>query len=202
MKKEDVEKKELLQKTTNNQVKLLVLEGEAKEFDNYMKREKMKNTENIEEKNNKKYEENQDFFKNQQEPSTVDSNLENKTSFITSKLLKLEKFKENLKGKVKDYSEETKHKQVFFDSLESEIQQFSLMIVELKEENRQLRRELELLIEKETKENEKKSLEKENQNLEDKIEKLKNKKTNSQEQAPEKINKVTYDKNQQMTNEI
>lgn len=202
MKKEDVEKKELLQKTTNNQVKLLVLEAEAKEFDNYMKREKMKNTENIEEKNNKKYEENQDFFKNQQEPSTVDSNLENKTSFITSKLLKLEKFKENLKGKVKDYSEETKDKQVFFDSLESEIQQFSLMIVELKEENRQLRRELELLIEKETKENEKKSLEKENQNLEDKIEKLKNKKTNSQEQAPEKINKVTYDKNQQMTNEM
>ena len=84
-------------------------------------------------------------------------------------------------------------KSELFKNLEKEIHQFSAMVEALKNENRELRRELELLIQKDEKENEKKSLEKENTSLKDKIEKIKDKKS---EKTPEKINKVSYDKTQ------
>ena len=81
-----------------------------------------------------------------------------------------------------------------FSNAESKILE---ILEQLKEENRLLKRELELLIEKEKKEQESKSLEKENQSLKSKIEKTKNKENissdaSSEDKKPLKANKVTY----------
>ena len=88
-------------------------------------------------------------------------------------------------------------KSELFKNLEKEIHQFSAMVEALKNENRELRRELELLIQKDEKEKEQKSLEKDNASLKEKIEKMRDKKPEKvQEKTPEKINKVSYDKTQ------
>ena len=56
---------------------------------------------------------------------------------------------------------------------------------------------MELLIQKDEKEKEQKSLEKDNASLKEKIEKMRDKKPEKvQEKTPEKINKISYEKTQ------
>ena len=188
--KDNRDKKELLQKTVKNQVRLTVINNQAQKYIDFLKLIKNKDKEEKTE-----FKLNPDFLK--QVNDVKNNTLEEKTEFTSKKIDNLKEESKNIGEKIKDYSEnKILDKSELFKNLEKEIHQFSAMVEALKNENRELRRELELLIQKDEKEKEQKSLEKENKNLQEKIENMKNKKTTSKEQTPEKINKVSYDKTQ------
>lgn len=101
-----------------------------------------------------------------------------------------------------DFQNNKVTKDELFKNLEQEIAHFEVMIEQLKQENRLLKQELELIIEKEQKSAQKNSLEKENSTLKEKIESIKNKdKTpfdeDIKEKKPLKVNKITYGHNQE-----
>ena len=189
--KENRDKKELLQKTVKNQVRLTVINNQAQKYIDFLKLIKNKDKEEKTE-----FKLNPDFLK--QVNDVKNNTLEEKTEFTSKKIDNLKEESKNIGEKIKDYSEnKILDKSELFKNLEKEIHQFSAMVEALKNENRELRRELELLIQKDEKEKEQKSLEKDNASLKEKIEKMRDKKPEKvQEKTPEKINKVSYDKTQ------
>jgi hypothetical protein len=189
--KENRDKKELLQKTVKNQVRLTVINNQAQKYIDFLKLIKNKDKEEKTE-----FKLNPDFLK--QVNDVKNNTLEEKTEFTSKKIDNLKEESKNIGEKIKDYSEnKILDKSELFKNLEKEIHEFSSMVEALKNENRELRRELELLIQKDEKEKEQKSLEKDNASLKEKIEKMRDKKPEKvQEKTPEKINKVSYDKTQ------
>lgn len=189
--KDNRDKKELLQKTVKNQVRLTVINNQAQKYMDFLKLIKNKDKEEKTE-----FKLNPDFLK--QVNDVKNNTLEEKTEFTSKKIDNLKEESKNIGEKIKDYSEsKILDKSELFKNLEKEIHQFSAMVEALKNENRELRRELELLIQKDEKEKEQKSLEKDNASLKEKIEKMRDKKPEKvQEKTPEKINKVSYDKTQ------
>ncbi len=184
--KDKISKKELLQKTTQNKIRLAVVEKQMQSYKEFI------NSKRKEKENELDFKINPKIFKDIYDK---DLSIDEKIDLTTTKVDELKEESKNIGEKIKDYSESKMvDKSELFRTLEKEIHQFSAMIEALKNENRELRRELELLIQKDEKEKEQKSLEKENKNLQEKIENMKNKKTTSKEQTPEKINKVSYDK--------
>ncbi len=190
--KEKISKKELLQKVISNKVRLTVIEKQLQKYKDFLKSIKNKN---IEEKIDIKL--NPDFLK--QVNDIKDKPLASKTEFTSKKIDNLKYESKNIETQINDYKTTDKiDKSELFKNLENEIHEFSSMIEVLKNENRELRRELELLIQKDEKEKEQKSLEKDNKNLQEKIDNLKNKRFEKvQEKTPEKINKVSYEKTQE-----
>ena len=189
--KDNRDKKELLQKTVKNQVRLTVINNQAQKYIDFLKLIKNKDKEEKTE-----FKLNPDFLK--QVNDVKNNTLEEKTEFTSKKIDNLKEESKNIGEKIKDYSEnKILDKSELFKNLEKEIHQFSAMVEALKNENRELRRELELLIQKDEKEKEQKSLEKDNASLKEKIEKMRDKKPEKvQEKTPEKINKVSYEKTQ------
>ena len=189
--KENRDKKELLQKTVKNQVRLTVINNQAQKYIDFLKLIKNKDKEEKTE-----FKLNPDFLK--QVNDVKNNTLEEKTEFTSKKIDNLKEESKNIGEKIKDYTESKMvSKSELFKNLEKEIHQFSAMVEALKNENRELKRELELLIQKDEKEKEQKSLEKDNASLKEKIEKIRDKKTeNVQEKTPEKINKISYEKTQ------
>ena len=189
--KDNRDKKELLQKTVKNQVRLTVINNQAQKYIDFLKLIKNKDKEEKTE-----FKLNPDFLK--QVNDVKNNTLEEKTEFTSKKIDNLKEESKNIGEKIKDYSEnKILDKSELFKNLEKEIHQFSAMVEALKNVNRELRRELELLIQKDEKEKEQKSLEKDNASLKEKIEKMRDKKPEKvQEKTPEKINKVSYDKTQ------
>ena len=187
--KENRDKKELLQKTVKNQVRLTVINNQAQKYIDFLKLIKNKDKEEKTE-----FKLNPDFLK--QVNDVKNNTLEEKTEFTSKKIDNLKEESKNIGEKIKDYSEnKILDKSELFKNLEKEIHQFSAMVEALKNENRELRRELELLIQKDEKEKEQKSLEKDNASLKEKIEKMRDKKPEKvQEKTPEKINKISYEK--------
>lgn len=186
--KENIPKKELLQKTTQNKIRLTVAEKQMQKYKEFLDSVRYKK------ENESDFKINPKIFKDIYDK---DLSIDEKIDLTTTKVDELKEESKNIGEKIKDYSESKMvDKSELFRTLEKEIHEFSSMIEFLKNENRELRRELELLIQKDEKEKEQKSLEKENKNLQEKIENLKNKKTTSKEQAPEKINKISYEKTQ------
>lgn len=184
--KDKISKKELLQKTTQNKIRLAVVEKQIQSYKEFI------NSKRKEEENELDFKINPKIFKDIYDK---DLSIDEKIDLTTTKVDELKEESKNIGEKIKDYSESKMvDKSELFRTLEKEIHQFSAIVEALKNENRELRRELELLIQKDEKEKEQKSLEKENKNLQEKIENMKNKKTTSKEQTPEKINKVSYDK--------
>ncbi|WP_157278549.1 toprim domain-containing protein [Aliarcobacter butzleri] len=189
--KENRDKKELLQKTVKNQVRLTVINNQAQKYMDFLKLIKNKDKEEKIE-----FKLNPDFLK--QVNDVKNNTLEEKTEFTSKKIDNLKEESKNIGEKIKDYSEnKILDKSELFKNLEKEIHQFSAMVEALKNENRELKRELELLIQKDEKEKEQKSLEKDNASLKEKIEKMRDKKPEKvQEKTPEKINKISYEKTQ------
>ena len=189
--KDNRDKKELLQKTVKNQVRLTVINNQAQKYIDFLKLIKNKDKEEKTE-----FKLNPDFLK--QVNDVKNNTLEEKTEFTSKKIDNLKEESKNIGEKIKDYSEnKILDKSELFKNLEKEIHQFSAMVEALKNENRELRRELELLIQKDEKEKEQKSLEKDNASLKEKIEKMRDKKPEKvQEKTPEKINKISYEKTQ------
>ena len=189
--KDNRDKKELLQKTVKNQVRLTVINNQAQKYIDFLKLIKNKDKEEKIE-----FKLNPDFLK--QVNDVKNNTLEEKTEFTSKKIDNLKEESKNIGEKIKDYSEnKILDKSELFKNLEKEIHQFSAMVEALKNENRELRRELELLIQKDEKEKEQKSLEKDNASLKEKIEKMRDKKPEKvQEKTPEKINKISYEKTQ------
>ena len=187
--KDNRDKKELLQKTVKNQVRLTVINNQAQKYIDFLKLIKNKDKEEKTE-----FKLNPDFLK--QVNDVKNNTLEEKTEFTSKKIDNLKEESKNIGEKIKDYSESKMvDKSELFRTLEKEIHQFSAMVEALKNENRELRRELELLIQKDEKEKEQKSLEKDNASLKEKIEKMRDKKPEKvQEKTPEKINKISYEK--------
>ena len=187
--KENRDKKELLQKTVKNQVRLTVINNQAQKYIDFLKLIKNKDKEEKTE-----FKLNPDFLK--QVNDVKNNTLEEKTEFTSKKIDNLKEESKNIGEKIKDYSEnKILDKSELFKNLEKEIHQFSAMVEALKNENMELRRELELLIQKDEKEKEQKSLEKDNASLKEKIEKMRDKKPEKvQEKTPEKINKISYEK--------
>ncbi|WP_418186533.1 toprim domain-containing protein [Aliarcobacter lanthieri] len=189
--KDNRDKKELLQKTVKNQVRLTVINNQAQKYMDFLKLIKNKDKEEKTE-----FKLNPDFLK--QVNDVKNNTLEEKTEFTSKKIDNLKEESKNIGEKIKDYSEsKILDKSELFKNLEKEIHQFSAMVEALKNENRELKRELELLIQKDEKEKEQKSLEKDNASLKEKIEKMRDKKHEKiQEKTPEKINKISYEKTQ------
>ena len=189
--KKNRDKKELLQKTVKNQVRLTVINNQAQKYIDFLKLIKNKDKEEKTE-----FKLNPDFLK--QVNDVKNNTLEEKTEFTSKKIDNLKEESKNIGEKIKDYSEsKILDKSELFKNLEKEIHQFSAMVEALKNENRELKRELELLIQKDEKEKEQKSLEKDNASLKEKIEKMRDKKPEKvQEKTPEKINKISYEKTQ------
>jgi DNA primase len=184
-------------KTNRNQLKLTILEkkfDKYKEFLSYIKTKK--NTQKVEQSDVKL---NSDFVKNlEKEKEEIQAKTsEEKPVFISKKIEKLNEESSHIEEKINNFQSNSISKDELFRNLEKQIAEFEAMIEQLKEENRLLKRELELLIEKEKKEQESKSLEKENQSLKSKIEKTQNKENpqldaDSKEKKALKVNKVTY----------
>ena len=185
--KDKISKKELLQKTTQNKIRLAVVEKQMQSYKEFI------NSKRKEKENELDFKINPKIFKDIYDK---DLSIDEKIDLTTTKVDELKEESKNIGEKIKDYSESKMvDKSELFRTLEKEIHQFSAMVEALKNENRELRRELELLIQKDEKEKEQKSLEKDNASLKEKIEKMRDKKPEKvQEKTPEKINKISYEK--------
>lgn len=188
--------KESLKRVNQNQIWLSVLERQAQKYREFLESLRFKKQKN-EEKN---FQFNPDFLKKQEKikEEIQEASSEDKPSFISGKIEELKNISSQIKDKVSDFQECKTSKDELFKKLEEEILQFEAMIEKLKKENKLLKHELELIIEKEQKSTQKDSLAKENTSLIEKLENMKNKdKTpfdeDSKEKKPEKLNnKVTY----------
>lgn len=188
--------KELLNSANQNQIRLTILEKQAQKYRDFLlsiraSRKEVKNESEIKL--------NPDFIKSQEkEKEEIQSKLnEEKPLFISKKIEQLKNVSSKIKDKVTDFQETKASKDELFKHLEQEIAQFESIILNLTTENRALKRELELLIEKEQKSTQKNSLEKDNLSLKEKIEAFQNKDKTPfdeeiKEKKPLKANKITY----------
>lgn len=193
--------KELLRKTNQNQIRLTVLEKQAIRYTEFLSSIRDSGKEL---KKESKIKLNRDFVETQEkEKEELQSKInEEKPLFISNKIEQLKDVSSKIKNKVTDFQNNKVTKDELFKNLEQEIAHFEAMIEQLKQENRLLKQELELIIEKEQKSAQKNSLEKENSTLKEKIESIKNKdKTpfdeDIKEKKPLKVNKITYGHNQE-----
>lgn len=193
--------KELLRKTNQNQIRLTVLEKQVLRYTEFLSsiRDSRKEL-----KKESKIKLNRDFVETQEkEKEELQSKInEEKPLFISNKIEQLKDVSSKIKNKVTDFQNNKLTKDELFKNLEQEIAHFEVMIEQLKQENRLLKQELELIIEKEQKSAQKNSLEKENSTLKEKIESINNKdKTpfdeDIKEKKPLKVNKITYGHNQE-----
>ena len=189
--------KELLRKTNQNQIRLTVLEKQVLRYTEFLSSIRGSRKES-------KIKLNPDFIEAlEKEKEEFQSKInEEKPLFISNKIEKLKDFNSKIKNKVTDFQNSKVIKDELFKNLEQEIAQFEAMIEQLKQENRLLRQELELIIEKEQKSIEKTKLEKENSTLKEKIENIKNKDKvpfdeKTKEKKPLKVNKITYSNSQE-----
>lgn len=188
--------KEALNRTNQNQIRLTVLEKQVQKYRDFLNSIRAQNKK-IEKESEIKL--NPDFLKAQEkEKEEVQSKTnEEMPLFISKKIEQLKNVSSKIKDKVTDFQNTKILKDELFKDLESQIKEFEVMIEHLKQENRLLKQELELIIEKEQKSTQKNSLEKENKTLEEKLEGIKNKdKTpfdeDIKEKKPLKTNKITY----------
>lgn len=134
--------------------------------------------------------------------------ISEKPKFISSKIeknnVKLDDISEDIQ---KLNSKNEVDKEAIFIKLEQNINELEVIIIQLKESNQALRKELELILEKQNKTSEKDSLTKENKDLKEKIQNLKEKTDKQKDDFNSKINdskspetatkfqnKVTYEK--------
>lgn len=189
--------KELLRKTNQNQIRLTVLEKQVLRYTEFLSSIRGSRKES-------KIKLNPDFIEAlEKEKEEFQSKInKEKPLFISNKIEKLKDFNSKIKNKVTDFQNSKVIKDELFKNLEQEIAQFEAMIEQLKQENRLLRQELELIIEKEQKSIVKTKLEKENSTLKEKIENIKNKDKvpfdeKTKEKKPLKVNKITYSNSQE-----
>lgn len=188
--------KESLNKANQNQIRLTILEKQAQKYKEFLNSIRASKKE-VEKESEIKL--NPDFVKAQEkEKEEIQSKLnEEKPLFLSKRIEQLKDVSSKIKDKVTDFQNTKVLKYELFKDLESQIKEFEAMIEQLKQENRLLKQELELIIEKEQKSTQKNSLEKENKTLEEKLERIKNKdKTpfdeDIKEKKPLKVNKITY----------
>lgn len=188
--------KEALNRANQNEIRLTILEKQLLKYREYLNSIRAPKKE-IEKESEIKL--NPDFLKAQEKvKEEIQSKLnEEKPLFISKKIEQLKDVSSKIKDKVTDFQISKLPKAELFQELESQIKEFEAMIEQLKIENRILKQELELLIEKEQKFTQKNNLEKENKIVKEKIENIKNKdKTpfdaDFSEKKPLKVNKITY----------
>ncbi|MCT7566045.1 hypothetical protein N5T96_06795 [Aliarcobacter butzleri] len=194
------DEKELKKTINKNEVKLLLIKQKIENYKNWaiQKIEKNPNLKN----NDKEFALNPDFAKSKEK--NKDESIENKAVFVSQKIEKAEAKTKELDTKINDFDKAKKPKEELFFKIEKEIKEFEAFIDELKEQNKALKKELELLIEKNQKKEQKENLERENTSLKEKIEKMREKqeqKNANESQKTEKINKVSYQKNAQYEQE-
>lgn len=128
---------------------------------------------------------NDDFDKSFKKAEKIESdigNVKNKSEKVDLKI-------DNLSNASLPQGEKDK----LFVELEKDILNLKSAVEKLRDENQNLKKELELIIEKNKIESQKIGLEKENSNLKDKLEALKDKTQNSKNEFQEKTkNKITY----------
>ena len=192
--------KEALNRANQNQIRLTILEKQAQKYIGFLLSIRT-SKKGVEKESEVKL--NPDFIKTQEkEKEEIKNKLdEDKPIFIFKKIEQLKDVSSKIKDKVTDFQNSKVIKDELFKNLEQEIAQFEAMIEQLKQENRLLRQELELIIEKEQKSIEKTKLEKENSTLKEKIENIKNKDKvpfdeKTKEKKPLKVNKITYSNSQ------
>ncbi|MDN5130168.1 hypothetical protein [Aliarcobacter butzleri] len=193
--------KEALNRANQNQIRLTILEKQAQKYIGFLLSIRT-SKKGVEKESEVKL--NPDFIKTQEkEKEEIKNKLdEDKPIFIFKKIEQLKDVSSKIKDKVTDFQNSKVIKDELFKNLEQEIAQFEAMIEQLKQENRLLRQELELIIEKEQKSIEKTKLEKENSTLKEKIENIKNKDKvpfdeKTKEKKPLKVNKITYSNSQE-----
>ncbi|MCT7908737.1 hypothetical protein N5915_04120 [Arcobacter lacus] len=193
--------KEALSKANQNQIRLTILEKQAQKYRDFLLSIRT-SKKGVEKESEVKL--NSDFIETQEkEKEEIKNKLdEDKPIFIFKKIEQLKDVSSKIKDKVTDFQNSKVIKDELFKNLEQEIAQFEAMIEQLKQENRLLRQELELIIEKEQKSIEKTKLEKENSTLKEKIENIKNKDKvpfdeKTKEKKPLKVNKITYSNSQE-----
>ena len=188
--------KKLLNRANQNQIRLTILEKQAQKYRDFLLSIRASRKEVKKESEIKL---NPDFLKVQE---NVKEEIESKTNeekplFISKKIEQLKDEGLKIKDKVTDFQTGKLPKDELFKDLESQIKEFEVIIEQLKISNRALKRELELLIEKEQKSTQKNSLEKDNLSLKEKIEAFQNKDKTPfdeeiKEKKPLKVNKITY----------
>ena len=188
--------KEFLNRVKQNQIWLSVFKKQAQKYKEFLNSIKTQNKK-VEKESEIKL--NPDFVKAQEK---VKEEIQSKTNkekplFIVKKIQLLKETSSKIKDKVTDFQETKASKDELFKHLEQEIAQFESIILNLTTENRALKRELELLIEKEQKSTQKNSLGKDNLSLKEKIEAFQNKDKTPfdeeiKEKKPLKANKITY----------
>ncbi len=193
--------KESLNRANQNQIRLTILEKQAQKYRDFLLSIRASRKEVKKESEIKL---NPDFLKVQEK---VKEEIESKTNeekplFISKKIEQLKDVGLKIKDKVTDFQTSKLPKDELFKELESQIKEFEVMIEQLKISNRALKRELELLIEKEQKSTQKNSLEKDNLSLKEKIEVFQNKDKTPfdeeiKEKKPLKVNKITYSNSQE-----
>lgn len=181
-------------KIRNNELRLSLLKEQAQNYNEIIH----SRVEKSELKLNPNFLKDQEHMKEELETKTN----EDKPIFISKRIDNLKKISSNIKDKVTDFQNIKFSKNELFKELEKQIAEFEAMIELLTEENRNLKKELDLIIEKEQKSTQNKNLEKENSSLKDKIEAFKNKdKTPFDEdlkaKKPLKANKITYNSHEQ-----
>ena len=188
--------KESLNRVKQNQIWLSVLEKQAQKYKEFLNSIRTQNKK-VEKESEIKL--NPDFVKAQEKEKEEIQSKTNKEKplFIAKKIQLLKETSSKIKDKVTNFQEAKASKDELFKHLEQEITYFEAMIEQLKQENRLLKQELELIIKKEQKSTQKNTLEKENSSLKEKIEAFQNKdKTPFDEEIKEKkllkINKITY----------
>ncbi len=188
--------KEALNRANQNQIRLTILEKQAQKYRNFLSSIRASRKEVKKESEIKL---NPDFIKVQEkEKEEIQSKTnEEKPLFISKKIEQLKDVGSKIKDKVTDFQTSKLPKDELFKELESQIKEFEVMIEQLKISNRALKKELELLIERELKLTQKNTLEKENKTVEEKIENIKNKNktpfdADFSEKKPLKVNKITY----------
>ncbi|MDK2042068.1 hypothetical protein [Aliarcobacter butzleri] len=170
----------------------------------------------IEEKEKKEKKENDDFLqKIYNQSSKLNSSFSQSQDVFSAQAQKVEKIEveklkveektEKIEVKIGDLSTNSNlnqsDKQKLFDELEKDILNLKLVVEKLKKENLDLKKELELILEKEKLNAEKSGLKKENQSVKDKIEALKNKTQNTKKEfESDTKNLKNFDKNQEKEN--
>ena len=188
--------KESLNRVKQNQIWLSVLEKQAQKYKEFLNSIRTQNKK-VEKESEIKL--NPDFVKAQEKEKEEIQSKTNKEKplFIAKKIQLLKETSSKIKDKVTNFQEAKASKDELFKHLEQEITYFEAMIEQLKQENRLLKQELELIIEKEQKSTQKNTLEKENSSLKEKIEAFQNKDKTPfdeeiKEKKPLKVNKITY----------
>lgn len=189
--------KQALNSSNQNQIRLSILEKQMLRYKEYLNSIRASRKES-------EIKLNPDFLKVQEK---VKEEIESKTNeekplFISKKIEQLKDVSSKIRDKVTDFKNTKVLKDELFKDLEQEIAHLGAMIEQLKQENRLLKQELELIIEKEQKLTQKNSLEKDNLSLKEKIEAFKNKdKTPFDEETKDKkllkVNKITYSNSQE-----